>query len=77
MKALDFSSFVVVAVADSAPCSPRLSVGTQALPPSVGGPDVYWWAVQMVLSSIDCRKLSQWVLFAYLIIVPYKFLSVL
>ena len=39
MKALDFSSFVVAVVADSTPCSPRLSVGTQALPPSIGGPD--------------------------------------
>ena len=65
MKVLDFSSFDVVVIADSASHTPRLSVGTRALHLSVGGPDVYWCAVQMVLSSTDCRKSSQWVLLAF------------
>jgi len=77
MKPLDLSSFDVAAVADSASHSLRLSMGTWALSPLVGGLDVYRCVVQTVLSSTDCRKSSQWVLFAFSIIIPYKFFSVL
>src|SRR5882724_4719004 len=77
MKALVFSSFDVASMTGPSSCFSRFSVGTRALPPSDGDPDAYRCAVHTVLSSTDCRKSSQCILFAVLIIVLYWFLTVL
>ena len=77
MNALVFSSFDVASIADPTSHFPKFSVGTQALLPLDGDPDVYRCVVHIVLSFTDCRKSSQWVLFAFSIIVPYEFLAVL
>ena len=77
INALVFSLFDAATVAGPTSCFPRFSVGSQVLPPLVGVPDAYQCAVQIVLSSIDCRKSSQCALFAVLIIIPYEFLAAL
>ena len=73
---LVFYSFDMASVADPTSCFPRLNMGTRALPLSVGAPDAYQCMVQMVLSSINCRKSSQWVLFVISIMIQYEFLAV-
>ena len=74
MNALVFSSFDVASVAGLTSCFSRFSMGTQALPPLDGAPDVYWCAVHTVLFSTHCRKSSQCVLFAVLITFHMGFL---
>ena len=77
MNALVFSSFDVASMTGPSSCFSRFSMGTRDLPPLVGAPDAYQCAVHTVLSSTDCRKSSQCVLFMVSIIVPYWFLTTL